>query len=102
VHDSTTIPNGGDDVQGQVVDDNAQQTTNAATEAPLPYDQVFNNRNQDVHDQSDEQRADDTVQQTSNAASATNKQCSKPGKLMTMCKEQQVLQWRTPCIVTRI
>jgi hypothetical protein len=49
-----------------VVDDNAQQTTNAATKAPPPCDQVFNNRNYDVQDQSDAQCADDTVQQTSN------------------------------------
>jgi hypothetical protein len=41
-------------------------TTNAATEAPLPCDQVINDRNQDVQDQSDTQRANDSVQQTIN------------------------------------
>jgi hypothetical protein len=35
VDDSTTILDEENDVQGQVVDDNAQQTTNAAMEAPL-------------------------------------------------------------------
>jgi hypothetical protein len=45
VDDSTTIPDEGNDVPGQVVDDNAQQTTNAAMVAPLPCDQVVNNRN---------------------------------------------------------
>jgi hypothetical protein len=45
VDDSTAIADEGNDVQGQVVDDNVQQTTNATMEVPLPCDQVFNNRN---------------------------------------------------------
>jgi hypothetical protein len=45
VDESTTIRDEGNDVQGQVVDDNTQQSTNAATEVPLSCDQVFNNKN---------------------------------------------------------
>jgi hypothetical protein len=68
VDDSTTIHDEGNDAQGQVVNYNVQQTTNAAIEALLHRDQVFNNRNQYEKDQSDTQHADDTAQQTSNVA----------------------------------
>jgi hypothetical protein len=33
------------DAEAQVSDNNVQQTTNAATESPVPHDQVDNNRN---------------------------------------------------------
>jgi hypothetical protein len=66
VDESTTIHDEGNDVQGQVIDDNAQHTTNEATEVPMPCDQVFNKKDPDVQDQSVTQHADDTMQQRSN------------------------------------
>jgi hypothetical protein len=45
--DSTKIRDEGKDAQGQVVDGNVQQTTNAVMEDLLHHDQVVNNRNQD-------------------------------------------------------
>jgi hypothetical protein len=54
--------------QAQVVDNNVQEITNAATEDPLHHDQVVNNRNQDKQHEPDAQHADDTVERTSNAA----------------------------------
>jgi hypothetical protein len=67
VDESTTIRDEGNDVHGQVIDDNAQHTTIEATEAPLTCDHVCNNKDQDSQDQSVTQRADNTVQQRSNA-----------------------------------
>jgi hypothetical protein len=68
VDDNTNIHDEGKDARGRVVDDNVQETTNAAMEDPLHCDQVVNNRNQDEQDEPDAQHADDTVQQTSNTA----------------------------------
>jgi hypothetical protein len=48
VDESTTIRDEGNDVQGQVTDNNAQHTTNEATRAPLLCDQVCNNKDHDV------------------------------------------------------
>jgi hypothetical protein len=49
-----------------VINDNVQHTTNEATKAALPCHQVFNNKDKDVQDQLDIQRADNTVQHRSN------------------------------------
>jgi hypothetical protein len=68
VDDNTNIHDEGKDARGRVIDDNVQETTNAAMEDPLHCDQVVNNRNQDEQDEPDAQHADDTVQQTSNTA----------------------------------
>jgi hypothetical protein len=61
-----TMPTLTKDAEAQVVDNNVQQTTNAAMEDPLHHDQVVNNRNQDEQEDLDAQHADDTVKQRSN------------------------------------
>jgi hypothetical protein len=50
------------DAQAQVVDDNVQETTNAAMEDPMHHGQVVNNRNQDEQDEPDAQHANDTIE----------------------------------------
>jgi hypothetical protein len=55
-------------VEAEAVDDNVQPPNNAATDAPLPRDQVDSNKNQDEQHHPVAQQVDDTVQQTTNAA----------------------------------
>jgi hypothetical protein len=79
--DSTNICDEGKDAQGQMVDDNMQQTTNAVMDDPLHHDQVINtetrmNRTNQMHNMLTTPCNKQATQQLMHKQRARNNKCS--------------------------